>query len=81
MFYTLSDTKNCVLYQKIAVIITFFNNQKRLKSFMIPGVTLPAQQLEQLLKTVSRVALCQSSQQLNHRFIAPGIALVRDDAK
>jgi len=30
-------------------------------AFMILGVTLPAQQLEQLLKTVSRVALCQFS--------------------
>ncbi|KII59415.1 hypothetical protein SE21_04570 [Klebsiella quasipneumoniae] len=38
---------------------------------MVPGDTLPAQQLEQLLKTVLRIALCQLSQQMDHRFIAP----------
>lgn len=48
-------------------------------TFMIPGVTLPAQQLEQLIKTISRVALCQLSQQLDHWFIAPGIGLVNID--
>lgn len=40
-------------------------------AFMVPGDTLPAQQLEQLLKTVLRIALCQLSQQMDHRFIAP----------
>jgi len=39
-----------------------------------PDVTLPAQQLEQLLKTIPRVALCQH---LDNRFITPGIGLVK----
>ena len=48
-------------------------------AFMIQGVILPPQQLEQLLKTVSGIALCQFRQQMNHRFIAPGIGLVNID--
>lgn len=42
---------------------------------MVPGITLPAQQLElleQFLKTVVRIAFCQHSQRMEHRFITPG---------
>ena len=42
---------------------------------MVPGIALPAQQLEQLLKTVARIAFCQFSQRVDHRFITPGIGL------
>lgn len=47
--------------------------------FMVPPVALPAQQLEQLLKAVSRIALRQFSQRLDHRIIATGIGLVKID--
>lgn len=63
----------------LAAKIQFQQAINPVNAFMIPGVTLPAQQLEQLLKTVSRVALCQLSQQLDHRLIAPGIGLVNID--
>lgn len=43
---------------------------------MVPGIALPAQQLEQLLKTVARIAFCQFSQRTDHRFITSGIGLV-----
>lgn len=43
------------------------------------------QHLEQLLKTVSRIALCQLSQQMDHRFRercpGPGIANGAADSK
>jgi hypothetical protein len=46
-------------------------------AFMVPGIALPAQQLEQLLKTVARIAFCQFSQRMDHRFITPGIGLIK----
>jgi len=48
-------------------------------AFMIPPAALPAQQLEQLLKNVSRIALRQFSQRLDHRLIVAGIGLVKID--
>ncbi|KHQ22251.1 hypothetical protein KU56_11820 [Klebsiella pneumoniae] len=44
---------------------------------MVPGIALPAQQLEQLLKTVARIAFCQFSQHVDHGFITPGIGLIK----
>lgn len=46
-------------------------------TFMLPSVHLPTQKLEQLLKTVSRIPLCQPSQRMEHRFIVPSIGLIR----
>jgi len=46
-------------------------------AFMVPAIALSAQQLEQLLKTVSQIAFRQLSQRLDHRFITPGIGLVK----
>lgn len=37
---------------------SFSASKKPVNTFMITGVTLPAQQFEQLLKTIPRVALC-----------------------
>ncbi|MNJ73191.1 hypothetical protein D3C77_699530 [compost metagenome] len=48
-------------------------------AFVVPGIALPAQQLEQLLKTVARIAFCQFSQRMDHRFITPGIGLIKID--
>lgn len=44
---------------------------------MVPGIALPAQQLEQLLKTVARIAFCQFSQRVDLGFITPGIGLIK----
>lgn len=41
------------------------------------GIALPAQQLEQLLKTVARIAFCQFSQRVDLGFITPGIGLIK----
>lgn len=48
-----------------------------MNAFVVPGIALPAQQLEQLLKTVARIAFCQFSQRTDHRFITSGIGLVK----
>lgn len=40
-------------------------------------IALLAQQLEQLLKAVARIAFCQLSQRMDHRFITPGIGLIK----
>ncbi len=57
--------------------IQFQQTVNPVNAFMVPGVTLPAQQLKQLLKTIPRVALRQFSQHLGHRFITPGIGLIK----
>ena len=46
---------------------------------MVPGIALLVQQLEKLLKTVSRIGFCQLSQCMDHRFITPGIGLIKID--
>lgn len=46
-------------------------------AFMVTDIALPAQQLEQLLKTVARRAFCQFSQRVDHWFITPGIGLIK----
>lgn len=48
-------------------------------AFVVSGIALPAQQLEQLLKTAARIAFCQFSQRTDHRFITPGIGLIKID--
>ncbi|AHM81629.1 hypothetical protein C210_28500 [Klebsiella pneumoniae subsp. pneumoniae KpMDU1] len=48
-----------------------------MNTFMVPGIALPAQQLEQLLKTVARIAFCQFSQRVDLGFITPGIGLIK----
>lgn len=44
---------------------------------MVLGIALPAQPLEQLLKTVARIAFCQFSQRVERWFITPGIGLIK----
>lgn len=44
---------------------------------MVPGIALLAQQLEQLLKTVARIAFCKLSQRMDYRFITPGIRQIK----
>lgn len=60
-----------------ATKIQFQQAVNAVNAFMVLGVTLPAQQLEKLLKTIPRVAFCQFSQRVDHRFITPGIGLVK----
>lgn len=44
---------------------------------MVSGIALPAQQLEQLLKTVARIAFCQFSHRVDHWFTTLGIGLIK----
>ena len=48
-----------------------------MNTFMVPGIALPAQQLEQLLKTLARIPFCQFSQRVDHGYITPGIGLIK----
>lgn len=57
--------------------IQFQQAVNSMKTFMIPSIALPAQQLEQLLQTVVRIVFCQLSQHMVQRFITPGIGLVK----
>ena len=59
--------------------IQFQHEANPVNALMVPGVALPAQQLEQLLKTVARIAFCQFSQCTDLRFITPGIGLIKID--
>ena len=61
----------------LATKIQFQQAVNPVNTFMVPGITLPAQQLDQLLKTVARIAFCQFSQRVDHGFITPGIGLVK----
>ncbi len=56
----------------LATEIQFQQAVDPVNTLMIRGVTLPAQQLEQLLKTLSRIAFCKFSQCQDHRFVTPG---------
>jgi len=60
-----------------ATKIQFQQTVNPVHAFVVPGVVLPAQELEQLLKTISWIALRQPSQRVDHRFITPGIGLVK----
>lgn len=59
-----------------ATKIQFQHGINPVNAFMVPAIALPAQQLEQLLKTVARIAFWQFSQRVDHWFITPGIGLV-----
>lgn len=61
----------------LATKIQFQQTVNPVNTFMVPGITLPAQQLDQLLKTVARIAFCRLRQRMVHRFITPGIRLIK----
>lgn len=61
----------------LATKIQFQQAINPVNTFMVPCIALPAQQLEQLLKTVARIAFCQFSQRVDLGFITPGIGLIK----
>lgn len=61
----------------LATKIQFQQAINPVNTFMVPCIAPLAQQLEQLLKTVARIAFCQFSQRVDLGFITPGIGLIK----
>lgn len=49
-----------------------------MNALLVPGIALPVQHLEPLLKIVAWIAFYQLSQDMDHRFMTLGIGLIKN---